>query len=45
MIVPMVASITASIELAALQTENVRYIGQDEILERGLPVFSGDVRL
>lgn len=30
----MVACITASIELAALQTENVRYIGQDEILER-----------
>ncbi|MFZ2170090.1 MAG: hypothetical protein WAW61_10695 [Methylococcaceae bacterium] len=30
----MVACITASIELATLQTKNIRYIGQDEILER-----------
>lgn len=30
----MVSSITASIELATLQTENIRYIFQDEILAR-----------
>ena len=30
----MVACITASVELATLQTKNIRYIGQDEILER-----------
>jgi len=36
----MTAAITASIELATLQTDNVRYIFQDEILSRSDAPFS-----
>lgn len=41
----MTACITASIELATLETENIRYIFQDEILAKSNTIFSFPVRV